>query len=336
MTKNTAYVLLLMLFAATVAVPAELAATEDALEEVVVSGDQPGPGMWKLLHEDHVLYVMGTMSPLPAKMRWRSAQVEAIVAGSQQIIGRVDVKADADVGLFKGIGLLRAALRARAIPDGKVLQDVLPPETFARWVAAKERYLRGKDKVERWRPMFAGGVLYEATQDKTGLGGDVVWPVIARVAREHKVPIRSPVITVHIDDPAGLIRDFTATPMADDIRCFESQLTRVERDLPRQARRANAWASGDIEALRADPPGELETCLNALTSTPRIAKEFAEAMRRSRQEWLLAAEGALLRNRQSFATLGMDEILRPDGLLAELAGRGYRLEPPEQGAKTAL
>jgi TraB/PrgY/gumN family len=301
-----------------------------ALEEVVVSGAQPGPGLWKVMHDEHLLYVMGSLSPLPANMRWRSAQVEKLVATSQQVIaGRIDVKGDGDIGVFQGLRLLRAALRARAIPEGRRLQDILPPDTYARWAVAKQRWLPGNDRVERWRPMFAGGELYQAAQRRSGLGDDVVWPAIERAARAHKVPIRQPGVTLHMQDPGGLIRDFTALPMSEDIRCLESLLLSVERDLPREARRANAWATGDIEALRADPPEDSRTtCIDALSSSPRIAKQLADAQRAARQEWLLAAEGALLRNPQSVAVLPMREILAPDGLLAQLASRGYRVQAP--------
>ena len=35
------------------------------MEAVVVAGVQPGPGLWKVRHGDHLLYVLGTQSPLP-------------------------------------------------------------------------------------------------------------------------------------------------------------------------------------------------------------------------------------------------------------------------------
>jgi hypothetical protein len=233
--------------------------------------------------------------------------------------------------MSQGLRLLRAALRARAIPDGRRLQDILPADTYTRWAAAKQRWLPGNDRVERWRPMFAGGELYEAALRRSGLGDDVVWPVIERAARAHGIPIRQPGVTLHMEDPGGLIRDFTATPMSEDIRCLESLLLSVERDLPRQARRANAWATGDIAALRADPPEDSRTtCIAALNGSPRIAKQLADARRAAQQEWLLAAEGALLRNTRSLAVLPMREILTPDGMLAQLASRGYRVEAPVQ------
>src|SRR5687768_1077919 len=47
-------------------VPAPLPTT--VLDTVVVSGKQPGPGLWKVSNDDHVMWVLGTISPLPKRM----------------------------------------------------------------------------------------------------------------------------------------------------------------------------------------------------------------------------------------------------------------------------
>ena len=53
------------------------------IEAVVVSGVQPGPGMWKVSKGDHVLWVLGVQSPLPKKMQWHSPDVETAISQSQ-------------------------------------------------------------------------------------------------------------------------------------------------------------------------------------------------------------------------------------------------------------
>jgi uncharacterized protein YbaP (TraB family) len=327
MLKPSGPLLLLVATAALFGEPATMAADE-ALEEVVVSGEQPGPGLWKVSRDGHILYVMGTLSPLPTKIQWKSSKIESVVAQSQQVISGTSVRAD--IGVFQGMRLIPSALRARANANGKELIDLLPAPLYERWKAAKEKYVGDNKKMERWRPMFAGGALYDASLNKSNLNGrDIVSPVIKRLAKKHNVPIREPTVMLHIEDPKGLIREFTNTPLAQDIQCFESLLQRVEGDLPLLRRRANAWATGDVDTLRSEPPTDSEnTCLNALTSTPRMAKAFSEAIQKAKVEWLLAAEGALVRNQQSFAVLGVDNIVGPDSLLKELERRGCTVEAP--------
>ena len=38
------------------------------MDAIVVTGVQPGPGMWKVSQGDHVMWVLGTQSPLPKQM----------------------------------------------------------------------------------------------------------------------------------------------------------------------------------------------------------------------------------------------------------------------------
>src|SRR5690242_6990029 len=96
------------------------AAPPDAIDEIVVSGEQPGPGLWKVTKGDHVLWILGTLSPLPKRMTWRSGEVEKVVARAKEVIGQEQVIAN--VGFFRGITLLPSLLRARYNPDGAVLK----------------------------------------------------------------------------------------------------------------------------------------------------------------------------------------------------------------------
>jgi len=306
-----------------------LAATAaEALDEVVVSGEQPGPGLWQVRHADHTLYILGTLSPLPAKMHWKSAEVEALVARSQLVIAPISVKAG--IGFFQGVSLLPSVLRARDLPKGESLSSSLSPALYARWTPQKQRYLGSSDKTEHWRPMFAGGELYDKALERSQLDRrNEVWPIVERAARRHDIAVRRPEVQLSIADPKGMIRDFAQTPRDADIECFESLLTRVERELPLLRQRANAWSTGDVETLRHLPLDDAESkCLGAVTSTPRLAQEYAEALRRVRQDWVLAAEGALLRNASSVAVVPLRELFEPQGLLAQLRARGYAVVEP--------
>lgn len=52
-----------------------------------------------------------------------------------------------------------------------------------------------------------------------------------------------------------------------------------------------------------------------------------------RNAWLVAAEAALAKHRSTFAVLPMGQLLRPDGLAAELGKRGYLAEAPGQAKR---
>src|SRR5262249_23109225 len=139
------------------------AAADDAgsasgtIEVVTVSGEQPGPGLWKISKNGHVIWVLGALQPLPKQMSWRSRSVEAVLAESQALL--IFPKVDPGIGFFRGMTLLPSMLGARKNPNGAKLQEVLPPDLYARWLVLKARYIGRDEGIEQWRPIFAAGEL---------------------------------------------------------------------------------------------------------------------------------------------------------------------------------
>ncbi len=297
---------------------------------VVVSGKQPGPGLWRVKRGDHTLYVLGEISPLPRRMEWMSGDVEAVVAGSQAILASPSISMDSDIGRLRGLMLVPSLLRARRIPDDKRLADVLPAAMYARWQPLKARYIGRSDRVEGWRPIFAAQELYGDAIKQAGLRqGSVVEPLVSRLARRHDIPVLATNVEINVADPKALIREFGDGPLAD-IDCFDRTLARIENDLQRMGERANAWAGGDIAALRALPmQSQYAACVRVLTESG-IAQRLGitDIDRQIESTWIEAAESALAEHPSTFATLPMALVLAPDGYLAKLAAKGYQVEAP--------
>ncbi|MET0987555.1 MAG: TraB/GumN family protein [Steroidobacteraceae bacterium] len=311
------------------AAPPTHAPVAEPIDEVVVSGEQPGPSLWKVSKGDHVMWVLGTLSPLPRKMTWRSREAERVIEQAQEIIAQESI--DPDIGFFRSIRLLPAALRARQNPDGAQLKDVLEPELYARWSRLKALYIGNDDGVEKWRPLLAGFKLYSEALERSGLEQrqDAIWPVIRKLARKHDVPIKEPRIEVKVKDPRGLIRDFTESSPERDLNCFTATLDRIETDLEPMKQRASAWAVGDIETLqRLQSSTQQTVCLDALAQLPRLKEEIDKVRTLAFDKWMATAESALARNDVTLAVLPMDEVLSPTGRLAQLRDRGYVVKTP--------
>ena len=300
------------------------------METVVVSGVLPGPGMWKVSRGNHVMWVLGTLSPLPKKMEWVSRDVEAALAQSQEIIWQPAVSINADIGMFQGLLLAPKALGARKNPDGAMLKDVVPADLYARWVPLKLKYVGRDGGIEKWRPMFAAMELYGEAMDDSGLAkAGIVGPVLQRAVKRHGLVQTSPTVKLNIADPKQALAEFRGTRM-DDLDCFRKTLDRLETDLGAMRERANAWAVGDIESLRALPYSDQnEACMRAAMETTaakkRGARDFDGEMRNL---WLDAADKAIAKNASTFAVLPMRELLKPDGYLARLQAKGYTVEAP--------
>lgn len=300
------------------------------LDAVVVSGAQPGPGMWKVSKGDHALYILGTLSPLPKRMEWISRDVEDTIARSQVVIAPPTVNMSSDIGFFRGLMLVPSLLKARNNPDGKPLQEMVPADLYARWLVLKARYMGHDRGVEKRRPIFAAQELYEAAMRKSGLTLDsVVEPVVKKAAKRAGVPIVPAEAKLVIKDPKSALREFNESALADT-ECFSGTLARIETDLDAMRARANAWAVGDIQALRSLPVhNQYAACVAAVTETG-LAKRLgvSDLVDRARVAWLAAAEDALAKDSVSFSTLPIGAIVGPESYVERLRAKGYEVEAP--------
>lgn len=298
---------------------------------MVVSGEQPGPGLWKVSKGENVLWILGTLTPLPKKISWVSREVEGVIAGAQQVLLPPQASVKIKGGMVGGLFLLPSLLKARNNPDDKRLVDVLPADLYARWQPLKQKYL-GRDRgVEKRRPIFAANELYSEALDKAGLrrGGKVA-EVVEKLAEQHKVELVRPEVALKLDGARDTLRDFAKSDL-DDIDCLRHTVERIESDLPAMQLRANAWAVGDIQALRDLPYiDQDQACTEAMLQNSAVQEHgMGDLRERVRSVWLESAEAALARNAVSLAVLPMGQILGEKGYVAELQSRGYAVEAPE-------
>ena len=308
------------------------AAAQEPIEEVLVTGQQPGPGLWKVTRpgdaDGHVLWILGNYSPLPKNMTWRSTELESVLAASQELLAPVSVNASA--GPLGGVTLLPSLIGVRRNPADAQLQDVVPPDLYARWLPLKARYLGNDDDVEEWRPIFAAQELYRSALKKRDLVPiEGVWPRVEKLARKEKLRITEPGIELKVEKARSAIKEFKTTPLAD-VECFARTIQRLESDLDLMRDRANAWAVGDVARLRALAPVErASACIGVvLQSSFMLERGYGDLLERVQAAWLAAAEQALARNASTVAVLSIDEILKPDGYVARLRQKGYAIEDP--------
>ena len=312
--------------------PLPPAVSSDAteLDTVLVTGEQPGPGLWKVSKGDHVLWILGTQYPLPKKMTWRADEVERTIADSQEVIA--DATGKLDINFFRALTLVPAVLGARKNPDHATLQDVLSPDLYVRWLALKAKYIGHDSGIEKLRPMIAANELYDKALDTSGLvRNGAIWDTVRKAAKKNHVRITEPEAKIPVEDPKQAIQDFKSTTGDLDVACLETTIRRLETDLGAMRLRANAWAIGDIQALKDLPyPDMRGACIAALETNPRLHEQLDAAKERIIGVWLDAADKALANNRSTLAVLSMAELLNDeDGRLARLRAKGYTIEEPE-------
>ncbi len=309
---------------------------EAVLEKILISGEQPGPGLWKVLKENHVLWIIATQEPVQKKMTWRTKQVESIIAQSQEVIGSVGVSVSMkQIGYFRAITLLPAAMEARKNPDGKTLRDIVPADVYARWAVLRDKYIgdyqEDDSDIERRRPMFAALELYSKAISQNGLTStNPVRSAVDELAKKYKVKVTNINFEPAIGDLREAVKELKSTNLAD-VECFTKTVARIESDLALMRARANAWATGDINALRTLPVNDQRAACTAAIENASFVKTLGIQNVRSQVEaaWMKAAEAALTNNVSSLTVLPMREMFSPDGYLAKLKSKGYVVIEPD-------
>ena len=315
-------------------------AAEGPMEEVVVTGEHEGPRLWKI-HKpvpagdslasrsvggptaDHVLWILGTVTPLPKKMIWQSDAVEAVLEQSQEVVPSWPAL---------GIGAnpltaLRVWIQWRSMqksPDRMNLQQVLPPPLYARFSSLKARYAPKDTRLDELRPGFAAERLLDEALDATGLTlHNEVQQTVLKLARKHGIKIHQD--RLKVEHPVDVLKDVGNTPRSGEISCFEAVIGRIETDLGPMQARARAWALGDVDTLRKlIHPDDRTACIEAVSTSSRVRDLIA----RAQEDWFLAVEDALSRNRSTLAVQSMDRLLGDKGTLATLRKEGYEIEGP--------
>jgi len=298
-------------------------------QTILVSGSRPGPGLWKVSKGDHVMWVFGIYSPLPAKMEWRSSKVEKVIAASQEYLKPPGVSIEVGWG---GLVALPFLIGIKKNPDGAELKDLLPPEMYARWQPLREKYFTNDSGIERERPSFVASELYSRALKQTGLtGGDEVRVKVGKLTEQYKLKITDASYRVAIKDPGKAAREFKKSAM-DDVPCLLKTMDSLDTDVEAMRANANAWANGELDEIRKLKfDDRAKACVHAL-STGSLGKnqpELKTAQETSLAQWVAAAEKAIATNASTFTVVQIKEILNPQGVIATLEAKGYTVEAPK-------
>ena len=296
-------------------------AVAEDMEVVLVTGVQPGPGLWKVSSGDHVLWILGEVAPQPGKVKWRSKRFELLLEDSQEVL--LD---------FSGViwpNKLKedAEARVRRLPRGQALKNVVSPELYARADAARKLY-GTPERIEELRPFYAGRRILMSALRKMDMEKRFSASLtVMKLARRAWVKVTD------LDTP-GQTHDeqLTNIEQGSTVPCLEMMVQIVEDGGSGLRRLANAWSVGDIAALRQlvpvyalQPTHDENKCTVALYGGEQRANEFVA---RRTAAWLREAERALRENQSTMAVVSMAELFAPDGYLAGLRARGYKVVEP--------
>ena len=304
--------------------PAPVAqSAEEAPQEVEVTGERPGPRLWRVSRGDHVVWLLGTLDPLPRRMIWRSKEVESVLGEVQAVIP-TNPSVSVHANPFTWVRLYFQWRGVQVLDDNKRLQQVIPPGLYARVMTLVGRYDHGDRKIERMKPIFAALRLYRQALDFAYLvPGNQAQDEVLKMARRRGVPIVQ--AKLKIEEPRDLLAQIGQLPHDAQVNCLAAVVERLETGMEPMKQEAAAWAMGDVAALRQlMVPKTMDVCTAAVSQSSQTRQLIDTA----NTGWDHQVDLALMNNRSTLALKPIHELIGTRGILAAFKARGYEVEGP--------
>jgi hypothetical protein len=303
-----------------VADPAGPEADESGMEVVLVLGQQPGPGLWKVTSGDHVMWILGEISPYPRKVKWVSKRFESLLGNSQELL--LDYS-----GYWRANHSdTRKLIIAEMLPPGVKLKDLISPELNRKFEATARRF--DATGLEELFPFAATNRLVVSAMDSMDMKAFSARFTAATLGRKAKLKI-----TNFSAPDLPFEERLMNWRQPSNVVCLERLLATIGDGGTGVRRLANAWSVGDIPALRQLVPVysfsrdgfRSGACAAAMHGGE---KQAADYKRKRTQLWLNQAKRALKANKRTMAVVPMSELFAEDGYLAALRAAGYEIEEP--------
>jgi uncharacterized protein YbaP (TraB family) len=290
----------------------------DALDEIVVTSERSGPGLWHVRRDNAQLWILGALAPLPKGITWRSHQVEQVMLSTDMVL----VTKPLEIGFARALWIFLTHHDLLTVSGGRRIRDVLPTDLYHRFATQRARFTTDDSKWERFRPILAAVFLEETAFRQAGLSTRIdLGAAVRNIANKHDVDVKE----VAIAGVRDLLETLKTVPVATENKCMAAALSTIEIGLPRLIERASAWTRGDIDAMQRlpDSPEDLG-CHAALVSDSGSADLLAQMQ----HAWLAAIDAQMRGKQVVLAVVNMDLLLEHGGLLDSLQAKGYTVEAP--------
>lgn len=285
-------------------------------ETVVVRALPPGPPFWHIRKGESELYILATIADVPKGTNFEEDQIMAVLNGARVVL----LPPKASSGFLSTGWFLLWNRSLLSIPDGKKLEDTLPPDLKARYGAVLDDLKIARDKYSDDPPILAAMRLEGAfsAQKKLVQGG--FEDTMETLADKAKVPVSR----IAEYDGLGLVKEMLRLPQPAQQACLTEAVTDIEQRNVHLAPLVAAWVVGDVKAIKAH-----------YTSRPfwncaRATANFNKLYERAVSDYLKAIDEALAKPGKSVLVMDIGPLLRQSGVVEKLHARGLTIEGPAE------
>lgn len=284
------------------------------VEELLVVARAPGPAIWLVEKNGAKLYVVGSASPLPHQLAWKSPRLERALDQADVLL--IPPKASIGPAQIAGFVLRGGAGLRQGLGDK--LEDDLPPDLKARFVASRTRAGKGAKTYQNWTPAIAGFLLLSDFRQAAGLSEAKPVSTLERMAKARKLKIKA----VGQYRMSAVVKVAGKLDKAAQLACLTDALNELDYEGGRPTTIGADWARGDLAAVRARY--STSAAQRCLARAPGGAALLSQQITQSAE----ALSDALAKGGVAVAVVDLAYLLPANGVLDRLKANGAILTSP--------
>ena len=251
--------------------------------------------------------LFGSVHLLQETTHWKSAAVDALLAGADRLMFEIPMDEAAQAGVAGKL------LELGRLPGDELLRPQLSP-------AARERLERQAEKlglpiasVDHMQPWLAEVLVSVSYFQRAGARADL--------GVEHQIELAAPpkIDKAAFESIEDQLQALSGGARADQLKALEETLEEIDTDPDGFARLAEAWARGDVKTI------EKEGIEDMRAKAPGAYQRLVVGRNK---RWVGEIEDLLKRPGRTFAVVGIGHLVGPDSVPTLLRRDGVVVDGP--------
>jgi len=285
--------------------------------EAVEVRERPGPAVWHLTRGNSEVWLLGLAGALPKDLDWNKQYLSELLDGARAIL----MPPKADIALTDIAWFLIRHGSELSLPRGQNLEDGLPDDLRARFIAARDHVGGDADDYRTDIPIRAAMRLQQDLRKKLDFSFREPRATIENLASRKRIR-NDPVTRFEAMDAIREVLQLT--PQQQRV-CLGQAVEDVNWAIGHADRAARAWAVGDIKTVKANySEWRLGNCIMA------AVQKFSDIDGRNVSEYVSAIDAALNQPGKTIVVINMGPLLRKNGVLERLTARHITIEAPAE------
>jgi len=261
--------------------------------------------VWKVTGKSGTLYLVGSVHLLTQDFYPLSPTLERVYQDSDLLVE------EADMGELISPQSQMQILARGMLPSSQSLDQLVSPATLADVSKRVAQLGMPMEPLKRFKPWFLALTLSALEWQKAGFDGQlgIDRHFFDRAKKDGKR-------VMGLETAEFQMALFDGLPPDQQEQLLVGTLKDLDTELANLSRMVQAWKTGDASTLE-------EIVTKDLKSEPALYERLLAQRNRT---WLPKLEPLLERSGRSLVVVGAAHLVGPDGLLAMLTAKGYRVE----------